>query len=179
MLMRRLLDGERFSHEGRFYTFHDALCEPRPIQQKLPILVGGSGPKKTLRTTARYADMWNGYGSAERIAETSENLRARCTEEGRRFDDIERTVMMDVVVREDAATARNVYTGIARRHGLEGAVGSDGSARGLSVGGPVEEVVAFLRAYAELGIAEVMWIFRDPFDYETMDRLGAVRSALG
>src|SRR5256714_7076894 len=178
MLMRRLLDGERFSHEGRFYTFHDALCEPRPVQQKLPILVGGSGPKKTLRTTARYADMWNGYGSAARIAETSENLRARCEEEGRRFEDIERTVMMDVVVRDDATAARKAYADIARRHGLEGAVGSDGSARGLSAGGPIEDIVAFLRPYAELGIGEVMWIFRDPFDYATMDRLSQVRAAL-
>ena len=59
MLMRRLLDGERFSHEGRFYTFHDALCEPRPIQAHLPILVGGSGPRKTLRTVALRADGWN------------------------------------------------------------------------------------------------------------------------
>jgi F420-dependent oxidoreductase-like protein len=178
MLMRRLLDGERFSHEGRFYKFHDALCEPRPVQQKLPILVGGSGPKKTLRTTARYADMWNGYGSAARIAETSGNLRARCDEEGRRFEDIERTVMMDVVVRDDAAAARKAYADIARRHGLEGAVGSDGSARGLSAGGPVGDIVAFLRPYAELGIGEVMWIFRDPFDFETMDRLAAVREQL-
>jgi F420-dependent oxidoreductase-like protein len=178
MLIRRLLAGERFSHEGRFYTFHDALCEPRPVQKKLPILVGGSGPKKTLRTTARYADMWNGYGSAERIAETSEHLRARCAEEGRRFDDIERTVTMDVLIRDDAATARAAYADMAKRHGLAGEAGSDGSPRGLGVGGPVEDVVAFLRPYAELGIGEVMWIFRDPFDFETMDRLAAVRKAL-
>ena len=46
MLMRRLLDGERFSHEGRFYTFHDALVAPRPVQSHLPILVGGSGPAR-------------------------------------------------------------------------------------------------------------------------------------
>ena len=59
MLMRRLLDGERFSHEGRFYTFHDALVAPRPVQSHLPILVGGSGPRKTLRTVALRADGWN------------------------------------------------------------------------------------------------------------------------
>src|SRR5829696_9590216 len=47
-LMRRLLDGERVSHEGQLYTFKDALAEPPPIQPHLPILVGGSGPKKTL-----------------------------------------------------------------------------------------------------------------------------------
>lgn len=178
MLMRRLLDGERFSHDGRFYTFHDALCEPRPIQTKLPILVGGSGPRKTLRTTARYADAWNGFGSVERVAATSEILRARCEEEGRRFEDIERTVTLDVVVRDDPSTARAAYDEIVRKHGLAGESGSDGSARGLSIGGPVQDVVAFLRPYADLGIAEAMWIFRDPFDFETMDRLAAVRNAL-
>jgi F420-dependent oxidoreductase-like protein len=179
MLLRRLLAGERFSHEGRFYTFHDALCEPRPVQQRLPILVGGSGPKKTLRTTARYADAWNGYGSPERIAATSDVLRERCAEEGRPFEDIERTVTMDVVVRDDPAEARAEYAKVAKAHGLEGAVGSDGSARGLSVGGPPEDVAAFLRPYAELGIAEVMWIFRNPFDRETMAAHSTVRSGLG
>ena len=68
-LIRRLLDGERITHEGRFYRFDDALCEPRPIQARLPILIGGSGPTKTLRTTARYADLWNGYGAPDRIAD--------------------------------------------------------------------------------------------------------------
>jgi alkanesulfonate monooxygenase SsuD/methylene tetrahydromethanopterin reductase-like flavin-dependent oxidoreductase (luciferase family) len=63
MLVRRLLDGDAVTHEGRFYRFNDARCEPRPIQPRLPILIGGSGPTKTLRTTARYADLWNGYGS--------------------------------------------------------------------------------------------------------------------
>jgi F420-dependent oxidoreductase-like protein len=179
LLLRRLLSGERFSHEGRFYTFHDALCEPRPIQQRLPILIGGSGPKKTLRTTARYADAWNGYGSAERIAATSEILRERCAEEDRPFEDIERTVTMDVVIRDDPGTARAAYTETARRHGLARERGSDGSERGLGVGGPAEDVAAFLRPYAEIGIAESIWTFRDPFDFETMDRLPEVRGALG
>src|SRR4051794_14056996 len=130
MLMRRLLDGERFSHQGQYYTFHDAVCEPRPIQKKLPILVGGSGPKKTLRTTARYADAWNGFGSVERVAATSEVLRERCAEEGRRFEDIERTVVMDLVVRADQKAARAAYDEIVRKHGLKGESGSDGSERG-------------------------------------------------
>ena len=59
MLMRRLLDGERFDHDGPRYTLRDALCEPRPIQAHLPILIGGSGRQKTLRTVAQRADAWN------------------------------------------------------------------------------------------------------------------------
>ena len=52
MLMRRLLDGERFEPRGPLLHARDALCEPRPVQAHLPILIGGSGPKKTLRTVA-------------------------------------------------------------------------------------------------------------------------------
>jgi F420-dependent oxidoreductase-like protein len=178
MLMRRLLDGERFSHEGRFYTFHDALCEPRPVQAHLPILVGGSGPKKTLRTTARYADLWNGYGSLDRIAATSDTLRQRCEEEGRSFETIDRTVTMEIVIRDDAKTATRVRDEAADRHGLRDDRESDGSERGLDAGGPPEAIAAYLRPFAELGIAEVIWVFRRPFDTETMQQLAHVRTAL-
>jgi F420-dependent oxidoreductase-like protein len=179
MLIRRLLDGERFSHEGRFYRFADALCEPRPIQPHLPILVGGSGPKKTLRTTARYADIWNGYGDPARIAGASATLRERCEEVGRPFEAIERTVTMEVVVRDTAADARAAWDQTVARHGLHREVGSDGSPRGLSVGGPPAVVAEFLRPYAEMGIGEVVWILRDPFDLETIRRAGEVRALLG
>jgi F420-dependent oxidoreductase-like protein len=179
MLIRRLLDGDLVTHDGRFYRMRDALCEPRPVQARLPILIGGSGPRKTLRTTARYADMWNGYGSADRIAATSAVLRERCAEEGRAFDDIERTVTMNVVVRDDSGAARRAYDDMANRHGIVGAVGSDGSERGLTAGGSPADVAAVIRAFADIGVAEVMWIFRNPFDLETMHRLREVRGMLG
>jgi F420-dependent oxidoreductase-like protein len=179
MLIRRLLDGERVTHEGRFYRFHDALCEPRPVQKRLPILVGGSGPKKTLRTTARYADLWNGYGPPERIAATSDVLRERCSEEGRPFEEIERTVTMDVVIRDDGATAEAAYAEVSRFHGLRTEAGSDGSARGLNVGGSPAAVTGYLESFARLGIREAIWIFRNPFDLETMRRAAEVRSLLG
>ena len=178
MLIRRLLDGERFSHAGRFYQVHDAVCEPRPIQARLPILIGGSGPTKTLRTTAMYADLWNGYGSPDRIAATSDVLRQRCAEVGRAFDEIERTVTVHAVIRDDATAALAAWADTAARNGLDGRIAADGSDRGLTVGGSPREVASFLDGYRRIGISEVIFVFRDPFDLESIERVGEVRAAL-
>ena len=178
-LIRRLLDGEQVTHEGPTYQMRDAVIAPRPVQERLPILIGGSGPRKTLLTTARYADLWNGYGDPARIVDRDAILRAHCQAVGRDEREISRTVTMDVVVRDDPAAALAAYGAIAERHGLVGQVGSDGTRRGLMLWGPPATVAEGIRAYADVGVAEVMWIFRDPFDLETMERLGEVRAALG
>jgi alkanesulfonate monooxygenase SsuD/methylene tetrahydromethanopterin reductase-like flavin-dependent oxidoreductase (luciferase family) len=177
-ILERLLAGERVTHHGHFYDIEDALCLPRPVQARLPILIGGSGREKTLRTTARHADLWNGYGEPSRIAETSEVLRQRCAEVGRDFDAIERTVTMDLVIRDSAQAAEAAYDEIERIHGIAGRVGSDGSPRGLNVGGPPAEIARYVQALEAIGIAEVMWVFRHPFDLETIRRLPEVRAAL-
>jgi len=178
MVIRRLLDGERVTHRGRFFELQDALCEPRPIQSRLPILIGGSGPTKTLRTTALYADIWNGYGSPERIAATSEVLRERCAEVGRPFEAIERTVTAHVVIRDTREAAADAWAAIAERHALVDKVGSDGIDSGLTVGGPSEEVAAYLDRYRRDGVGEVIFVFREPFDMETIESLGEIRSEL-
>jgi F420-dependent oxidoreductase-like protein len=175
-LVERLLAGERVTHEGRFYRMVDALCEPRPVQARLPLLIGGSGRRKTLRTTALHADLWNGYGTPERIADTSAVLRERCAEVDRPFETIERTVTMDVVIRDRPADARRAYAAIREAHGLGGS-GDDVDASGSAVG-PPDAVADVLSGFQALGIAEVMWVFRAPFDLETIGRLEEVRSAL-
>jgi alkanesulfonate monooxygenase SsuD/methylene tetrahydromethanopterin reductase-like flavin-dependent oxidoreductase (luciferase family) len=57
--LRGLLHDEVTSFEGRYFQLHQARNEPRPLQRKLPIWVGGGGEKRTLRIAARYADGWN------------------------------------------------------------------------------------------------------------------------
>ena len=176
-LIRRLLDGETVTHEGRFYTMRDAVCEPRPVQPRLPILIGGSGPTKTLRTTARYADLWNAYGTPERITETSEILAQRCAEVGRPFEAIERTVTIHAVIRDTQAEADAAWAETARIHGLEGRVGSDGGERGLAIGGPPDQVSAYFDGYRRSGVGEVIVVFRSPFDFETIQRVEELRTA--
>lgn len=178
-LIRRLLVGETVTHEGRFYRMRDALCAPRPLQARLPILIGGSGRTKTLGTTARHADLWNGYGEPDRIAEVSGWLRDRCDEVGRVFDDIRRTVTMDVVIRDSFEAAEAAYLAVMRSQGVPvERSGSDGTLRDLNVGGPPESVAAYVARFADIGVAEVMWVFRNPWDLETISRLAEIRALL-
>ena len=66
-LTRRLLAGELVTHDGRYYQLRDARCEPKPVQRPHPpILIGGSGPKRTLRAAARWAQHWNHAGALSR-----------------------------------------------------------------------------------------------------------------
>jgi alkanesulfonate monooxygenase SsuD/methylene tetrahydromethanopterin reductase-like flavin-dependent oxidoreductase (luciferase family) len=178
-LIRRLLDGERVNHYGRFYRMVDAVCRPAPIQARLPILIGGSGPTKTLRTTARYADLWNGFGDPARIGSVSAVLRERCEEIGRPYEAIERTVTIHAVIRDTAIDAERAWAATAARHGLEGRIGADGGERGLTIGGAPGDIAAYLEDYADVGVGEVIFVFRDPFDLETIGRIGEVRAALG
>jgi alkanesulfonate monooxygenase SsuD/methylene tetrahydromethanopterin reductase-like flavin-dependent oxidoreductase (luciferase family) len=177
-LIRRLLDGERVTHDGRFYTMHEASCAPLPVQLRLPILIGGSGPTKTLRTTARYADLWNGYGTPEKIAATSEVLRQRCAEAGRPFDEIERTVTIDAVVRDTTEAAETAWAETARIHGIGDRIDDNGSERGLTIGGSPQDLADYVARLDAIGIGEVIFTFRAPFDLETIGRIGEVRGAL-
>jgi F420-dependent oxidoreductase-like protein len=58
-VIRSLLDDEVTNFAGRYFTLTDARCEPKPVQAKLPLVIGGKGPKRTLRTAARWADQWD------------------------------------------------------------------------------------------------------------------------
>jgi alkanesulfonate monooxygenase SsuD/methylene tetrahydromethanopterin reductase-like flavin-dependent oxidoreductase (luciferase family) len=171
-IVRRLLDGERFSHDGPAYRLRDALAAPRPVQPHLPILIGGSGPQKTLRIVARHADLWNAYGSPALLAASDSILRERCAEVGRDPAEIERTVNLNVVVRSTQAEAERAWARYAAAHGPR-----EGEGR-LLVGGPVEDVAAALAAYAVVGFRHPILVFRSPWDLETIAALGAIRGAL-
>jgi alkanesulfonate monooxygenase SsuD/methylene tetrahydromethanopterin reductase-like flavin-dependent oxidoreductase (luciferase family) len=122
--------------------------------------------------------MWNAYAAPERVSESLGILRERCNEIGRPFEAIAKTVYMEVVIRPAQADVREYWTKVEDRHGIRGRVGSDGTRRVLNVGGPPEAVAEYVRRFEALGIDEVIWIFRNPFDLVTMDRLTDVRRLL-
>ncbi|MGH9229550.1 MAG: TIGR03560 family F420-dependent LLM class oxidoreductase [Acidimicrobiales bacterium] len=73
---------------GRTIEVAEAMCYPRPLQERIPILVGGSGEKRTLRLVARHADMCNLFGDADTVRHKLEVLHAHCAAEGRDPADI-------------------------------------------------------------------------------------------
>ena len=171
-LIRRLLGGERVTAEGRFYEFRDAVAAPRPVQARIPVLIGGSGPTKTLPLVASHADLWNAYGSPASLAKSDAILREACAMVGRDPEEIDRTVNLNVVVRPTAAEAERVWAEYAAAHRPR-----EGEGR-LLVGGPVEEVADALAGYVRVGIRHPILIFRTPWDLETIASLGALREAL-
>ena len=171
-LIRRLLDGERVTHDGRFYRFQDAVCAPPPVQPHLPILIGGSGPKKTLPLIARHGDLWNAYGTPEQLAASDAILRAACDAAGRDEREIERTVNLNVVIRRSRAAAERDWAACVEAHLPQE------DERGLDAGGSLDEVAETLAAYRDVGFAHPVLIFRTPFDFETMDRLPELRARL-
>jgi len=108
--LRALFDGKRVtSQPGGHYQFKDLVLLPPPVQPHLPILIGGSGEKKTLRTVAKYADKWNAMGSVELLAHKVEVLRRHCDEVGRDIAEIEMTVGCKPIIRSRAEDAQRLW----------------------------------------------------------------------
>ncbi|MEO7663615.1 MAG: LLM class flavin-dependent oxidoreductase, partial [Candidatus Limnocylindrales bacterium] len=99
--IRTLLDGRSLtSAPGGRYAFDDLRQAPLPVQRRLPIMIGGSGEKKTLRTVARYADMWNAMGEPDFLRHKVDVLHEHCADVGRDPAEIEFTFGCKPVIRD-------------------------------------------------------------------------------
>jgi len=171
MLMRRLLDGERFSHHGPVYTLHDALCEPRPIQTHLPILIGGSGRRKTLRTVAERADAWNTSGTLEEVTDALAALAAHAETAGRDLATIEKSISFPIILRDRTADAQTRMDELSARNGIAD-MGQ------TSLAASPAEVADGIRPYRDLGFETVIVRMPAPYDDETIDRMAEVAELL-
>jgi alkanesulfonate monooxygenase SsuD/methylene tetrahydromethanopterin reductase-like flavin-dependent oxidoreductase (luciferase family) len=172
MLLRRLLDGERVDHDGPRYTMHDAVCEPRPIQAHLPVLIGGSGKRKTLRIVAERADAWNSSGTLEEMRDSLDTLLAHCVDVGRDHASIEKTTSFPLVIRDRVDDARDRMRGLLAHNGVTTA----GSGPHLT--GSPAEIADAIRPYVELGFGTIIVRMPAPYDRETIERIDEVGSLL-
>jgi alkanesulfonate monooxygenase SsuD/methylene tetrahydromethanopterin reductase-like flavin-dependent oxidoreductase (luciferase family) len=172
--MRAVLDGASVTSEpGGHYAFDDLRHQPLPIQRRLPILIGGSGEKKTLRSVARYADMWNAMGPLEVMAHKVDVLREHCATVGRDIDEIEFTLGVKLTIRDSKAEAERVRWAAMEHNRTPRAEVEDDDT--FWQGSP-EEIADQLRPYVELGFRTVISEQPAPYDVETFERfIGEVK----
>ncbi|NNC91240.1 MAG: LLM class F420-dependent oxidoreductase [Acidimicrobiia bacterium] len=94
-VIHRLLTQESTTFTGAYYQLADARCEPKPLQQpRPPIVIGGKGEKRTLRTVARYADYWDAMFHDEpgSWARLNDILLSHCQAVGRDPSAIRRSI---------------------------------------------------------------------------------------
>ncbi|BCJ46150.1 luciferase-like hypothetical protein [Actinoplanes ianthinogenes] len=97
-VLHGLLRQSRTTLDGEYYQLTDAVCEPKPVQDPLPIMIGAKGEKRMLGVVAEYADMWNTWGLPDLFAHKSAVLDRFCAERGRDPKSIERTAQALTVV---------------------------------------------------------------------------------
>ena len=172
--MRAVLDGKAATSEpGGRYAFDDLRHQPLPVQPHLPIMIGGSGEKKTLRTVATYADMWNAMGTPEVMAHKVEVLRGHCEAVGRDIGEIEFTLGVKLTIRDSEAEADRVWKAAMEHNRTPMAdVADDATFWNGSPG----QIADRLRPYVELGFHTVISEQPAPYDVETLERfIGEVK----
>jgi alkanesulfonate monooxygenase SsuD/methylene tetrahydromethanopterin reductase-like flavin-dependent oxidoreductase (luciferase family) len=176
--MRALLDGKTVtSAPGGRYQFKDLHHVPDPVQDHVPIMIGGTGKQKTLKTVARYADQWNGAGTPELLGECVAVLGEHCRTVGRDPADIQKTSNIWMIIRDDPAEARRVWNETMAHN--RKAVDEGMIAELRPILGPPSVVADRLNEYAAAGVPEHIVEVPAPYDVETLERLaGEVRPLL-
>jgi alkanesulfonate monooxygenase SsuD/methylene tetrahydromethanopterin reductase-like flavin-dependent oxidoreductase (luciferase family) len=170
--IRVLLDGGTVTSEpGSTYAFSGLRLLPPTLQQRLPIMIGGSGPRKTLPIVARYADMWNAFGSPAELQQRDATLRSMCAEVGRDPDTIERTVGCKITIRRTQAEAeRALDVLLANNHLTRVRVADDHT---FWTGTP-DGIVRIMTEYARVGFGTFICELPAPYDIETLETLVGV-----
>jgi alkanesulfonate monooxygenase SsuD/methylene tetrahydromethanopterin reductase-like flavin-dependent oxidoreductase (luciferase family) len=172
--IRRLLDDEEVTVDGRFVRMDRAANLPRPIQDRLPLLIGASGERRSLRIVARDADIWNGEGEPASLARKSRILDEHCRALGRDPLAIRRTAgVPPAFLRDDRPAAVAGLVALLERVGLEPADAREIAETSPFVGTDAD-IAARLRDYEAVGIAELIVDQPAPADAETLERLAAI-----
>ena len=147
--------GERFSHAGSHYTLTDSPALPKPVQHRavdrvsagVPVIVGGSGPRRTPALAARFASEYNAaFPELADLPQLYGRVRAACEDVGRAPDELVYSAALVLCVGSDEAELGRRASAIGREHA---------ELREHGVAGTVSEVVDRLGRLAELGVERV------------------------
>jgi len=138
-VIKGLFENEQTTFQGKYYQLTNARLEPKPVQARLPLLIGGGGEQKTLRIAARYADEWNVWGDPALLARKGAILDQYCKELGRDPKSIRHSTQAMLTLSDDPeVVARNRTPGRP------------------TIAGNVAEVKQIIAAYRDAGVDEVI-----------------------
>jgi alkanesulfonate monooxygenase SsuD/methylene tetrahydromethanopterin reductase-like flavin-dependent oxidoreductase (luciferase family) len=156
---------------GRVVEVPEAVCYPRPLQERVPILVGGSGERRTLRLAAQYADACNLFGDPATVAHKVEVLGRHCRDVGRPRAEVAVTHLSDALVGRDGS---EVAAAVERCRPPR----SSPEAYAVRVNaGTVDDHVGRLRELAEAGVETAIVHLVDLDDAAAVERFAPVISA--
>ncbi len=164
--------------EGQYYSLRDALCEPKPLQKPMPLLIGGSGERRTLKLVAQFADDWNGVGlNAETYHAKRAVLEQHCADVGRDPTTIRHSQMIGFVVGKTDADQRTHLAKVAETlpslgRGEPDEVIRTLKSRGWLVGTP-DEVVQEIGRRQEWGLTRLMLQHQAQEDFGTLELIAS------
>jgi F420-dependent oxidoreductase-like protein len=159
------------SYAGKALNIPEASCYPRPLQDRVPVIVGGGGERRTLRLAARYADASNVFGDPVTVRYKAAVLRAHCEDAGRDPGQVALTHLSTALVGTDDTHLARLVDRLRPRRG-------DPARYAASVNaGTVDDHVGRFRELAEAGVSEIMVRLPDLVDTGPLARMAAVISA--
>ena len=172
-ILRMLLDPEqrRANFEGKHFKVTNAPNNPKPLQPRIPIWIGGRGEKRTLRAAAKYADGWNGaYIGPEEWKQKSDVLDRWCETEKRDPKTIMRTVNLGFYLGADAKGAARADEIFRNHWGDSG----ERAARTGHLRGTVKDARAMVDGFRALGCTRLNIAFREgPYDWDALEAFAA------
>jgi F420-dependent oxidoreductase-like protein len=155
--LRGLLHDDVTSFDGEWFQLREARNEPRPIQERLPIWVGGGGERRTLKIAARYADGWNvPFVAPDTFAHKNAVLDQHCADAGRDPAEIKRAVNLGLAYSDESLRQQFGALADAVRPGV--LTGSD------------DEILARIDEYVAAGAHQVNIALRAPFQMDAVER---------
>lgn len=148
-VIKALYTQETSNFSGRYYQLVDAALAPKPVQDPLPLLIGGGGEKVTLKITAKYADEWNHWGDVATMKQKSAVLEAHCADVGRDPSDIERSAAVLLFMDKDEARVRERWNAHPASRRPPGTPGRD-------IFGTPAEIRDIVAQYEAIGVNEII-----------------------
>ena len=151
---------------GRHFTLENTPFNPKPLQKPHPpVMIAGGGEKLTLRAVARHADQMNVYGSPELVAHKFDVLRQHCLNEGRDFDDIKRTVLVQFVPPERQKSYDDFLAKIAAEQ-----PGMLLRGQSQAMTGNVDDWREWVQARSDIGVDQVIINLYTPYPYKAVEQ---------